>query len=356
MSLTFSRSRGDSMKRIALLATCAAHFGATSALAQDAVADFYRNKQITIVVGSTAGGGYDLYGRLVARHIGKYLPGRPNGVPQNMPGAGSLAAAHHLYTVAPKDGTSIAAVPAPALFDPLMAGEDLTKYDPRKFNYLGNANADTSVCITRKDAPVQNYAELFDKELVVGGTGPGSALVDYPVMEKHILGVKVKLIAGYKGSNEVSLAIQRNEVQGICGLLWSSAKQQYPDMLKPESAVKILVQQDTKSLPVLKAAGVPLSVDFAKTEQQKQAMNVFLAQGSISRPFFLPPGVAADRVAVLRKAFMDVLVDPELVAEASKASLDIGPQTGDEVQKLVETLYAASPDLIAFLRKGMSAP
>jgi len=168
--------------------------------------------------------------------------------------------------------------------------------------------------------------------------------------------VKVKLIAGYKGSNEVSLAIQRNEVQGICGLLWSSAKQQYPDMLKPESAVKILVQQDTKSLPALKAAGVPLSMDFAKTPQQKQAMEVFLQQGSISRPFFVPPGVPSDRVSALRKAFMDVLADPELVAEANKASLDIGPQTGDDVQKLVDKLYAAPPDIIAFLRKGMSAP
>jgi hypothetical protein len=127
-------------------------------------------------------------------------------------------------------------------------------------------------------------------------------------------------------------------------------------MLKPESAVKVLVQQDTQSLPVLKAAGVPLSKDYAKTPQQKQAMEVFLQQGSISRPFFLPPGVPADRVAALRKAFMDVLVDPELVAEATKSNLDVAPQTGDDVQKLISKLYAAPPELIAFLRQGMSAP
>ena len=326
-----------------------------AAQAQDA-ASFYKGKTVNIIAGSASGGGVDIYARLLARHFPKTIPGAPAIVVQNMPGAGSLAAARHLYSLAPKDGTAMAVVLSTALFDPLMAGQDLSSYDPRKFIFLGNANADTSVCITRKDAPVQNYAELFEKELVVGGTGPGSALVDYPVMEKHILGVKVKLIAGYKGSNEVSLAIQRNEVQGICGLLWSSAKQQYPDMLKPESAVKILVQQDTKSLPALKAAGVPLSMDFAKTEQQKQAMEVFLQQGSISRPFFVPPGVPSDRVSVLRKAFLDVLADPELLAEANKASLDIGPQTGDEVQKLMDKLYAAPPDLIAFLRKGMSAP
>jgi tripartite-type tricarboxylate transporter receptor subunit TctC len=273
-----------------------------------------------------------------------------------MPGAGSLAAARHMYALAPKDGTAMAVVLSTALFDPLMSGADLSSYDPRKFVFLGNANADTSVCVTRKDANVQSYADLFEKELVVGGTGPGSALVDYPVMEKHILGVKLKLIAGYKGSGEVSLAIQRNEVQGVCGLLWSSVKQQYPDVMKPESLVKVLVQQDTKSLPALKAAGVPLIMDFAKSDRQKQAMEIFLQQGSISRPFFLPPGAPADRVAVMRKAFMDVVNDSELRAEAEKASLDVMPQTGDDVQALVAKLYAAPPELIADLRKGVSTP
>jgi hypothetical protein len=174
-------------------------------------------------------------------------------------------------------------------------------------------------------------------------------------MEKHILGVKLKLIAGYKGSNEVSLAIQRNEVQGVCGLLWSSAKQQYPDVMKPDSLVKVLVQQDTKSLPVLSAAGVPLVMTFAKTDRQKQAMEIFLQQGSISRPFFLPPGAPGDRVALLRKAFLDVLNDSELRAEAEKSNLDVMPQTGNDVQSLLAKLYAAPPDLIADLRKGTSA-
>jgi tripartite-type tricarboxylate transporter receptor subunit TctC len=246
----------------------------------------------------------------------------------------------------------MAVVLSTALFDPLMSGQDLASYDPRKFIFLGNANADTSVCITRRDADVKSYADLFEKELVVGGTGPGSALVDYPVMERHILGVKLKLIAGYKGSAEVSLAIQRNEVQGVCGLLWSSAKQQYPDALKPDGLTKVLVQQDTKSLPVLQGAGVPLSYASAKTDQQRQAMEVFLQQGSISRPFFLPPGVPAERVAVLRKAFDDVVRDPELLSDATKSGLDVMAQSGVDVQRLVETLYGASPDIIAFLRKA----
>lgn len=343
-----------SLMRAGLMA--AVCFVASSGASAQDGAGFFRGKTMTIVAGSAAGGGVDVYARLLGRHFHKHIPGTPTVVVQNMPGAGSLAAARHVYSAAPKDGTAMGVVLSTALFDPLMSGQDLSAYDPRKFIFLGNANADTSVCITRKDAPVQSYADLFDKELVVGGTGPGSALVDYPEMERHILGVKLKLIAGYKGSAEVSLAIQRNEVQGVCGLLWSSAKQQYPDAMKPDGPYKVLVQQDTKSLPLLQQAGVPLSYSFAKTDQQRQAMDVFLQQGSISRPFFLPPGVAPDRVAILRKAFEDVLKDPELQAEATKSGLDTLAQGGDEVQKLIERLYAASPDVIAFLRKGVAKP
>ena len=323
-----------------------------AASAQDA-ATFFKGRTVTIIAGSASGGGVDIYARLLGRHFARYIPGAPTMVVQNMPGAGSLAAARHLYSVAPKDGATMAVVLSTALFDPLMSGADLASYDPRKFNFLGNANTDTAVCITRKDAAVQSYAELFEKELVVGGTGPGSGLVDYPLMEKHILGVKLKLISGYKGSNEVGLAIQRNEVQGICGLLWSSAKQQYPDVLKPDSLVRVLVQEDTKSLPALKAAGAPLLMDFARSDHQRQAIEIFLQQGSIGRPFFLPPGVPEDRISLLRKAFMDVLHDPELRAEADKISLDVIPQTGDEVQALLNKLYAAPRELIADLRKGV---
>lgn len=337
------------------VAACLALAAASgSAAAQDAPA-FYKGRTITIVAGSASGGGVDLYARLVGRHLSKHVAGAPTIVVQNMPGAGSLAAARHLYSIAPKDGATMGVVLSTALFDPLMSGQDLSAYDPRKFNFLGNANVDTSVCVTRKDAAVKSYGELFDKELVVGGTGPGSALVDYPVMEKHILGVKLKLIAGYKGSNEISLAIQRNEVQGVCGLLWSSAKQQYPDLMQPASSVKVLVQQDTQSLPALKQAGVPLVLDFARTDQQRRGMEIFLQQGSISRPFFLPPGVPAERVALLRTAFMETMKDPDLQADASKSLLDVEPQTGAQVQTIVDKLYAAPPDLIAYLRKGASS-
>jgi tripartite-type tricarboxylate transporter receptor subunit TctC len=326
---------------------------ASQAFAQDEAA-FFKGKTVTVIAGSGSGGGVDLYARLIGRHLSKHLPGNPSVIVQNMPGAGSLAAAHHLYTVAPKDGTSIAVVPAPALFDPLMAGEDLSKYDPRKFNYLINANADTLVCVVRKDAPVQSYRELFDKELVVGGTGPGSALWYYPTMEKYVLGVKFKVIAGYKGSNELSLALQRKEIQGVCGIFWSSARQQYPGLMKPDGDFRVIVQHDARSIPALKAAGVPLSTEFARTAQQKEALEAFLLQGSISRPFILPPGVAPQRVAAMRKALEETLKDPELMAEAAKSGMDIESQTGADVQALVEKIYATSPEILAYLRKGAS--
>ena len=325
---------------------------ASQAQAQTDAATFFKGKNVTIIAGSASGGGVDLYARLIGRHLQKHIPGNPNIIVQNMPGAGSLAAAHHLYTVAPKDGTSIAAVPAPALFDPLMAGEDLTKYDPRKFNYLGNANADTLVCVVRKDAPVQSYKELFDKELVVGGSGPGSALWYYPTMEKYVLGVKFKMIAGYKGSNELSLALQRNEIQGVCGIFWSSARQQYPGLMTPNGDFKVIAQHDTRSIPALKAAGVPVTIDFAKTEQQKLALSAFLAQGSLSRPFILPPGVAADRVALMLTSFNAVMKDPELMAEAQKSGLDIDTETGEDVQKQVDKIYGTPKDILEYLRKG----
>jgi tripartite-type tricarboxylate transporter receptor subunit TctC len=320
--------------------------------AQTSAADFYKGKTITIIAGSDPGGGVDLYARLIGRHLQKYIPGTPSIIVQNMPGAGSLAAAHNLYTIAPKDGTSIAVVPAPALFDPLMAGDDLSKYDPRKFNYIGNANADTLVCVVRKDAPVQSYKDLFDKELVVGGSGPGSALWYYPTMEKYVLGVKYKMIAGYKGSNELSLALKRNEIQGVCGIFWSSARQQYPGLMTANSDFRVIAQHDTRPLPVLKAAGIPLTIDFAKTDQQRLALSAFLAQGSISRPFILPPDVAPDRVALLRSSFDAVMKDPELVAEAQKGGLDILSEPGADVQNQVKKIYATPKDVLDYLRKG----
>jgi len=321
--------------------------GQSGAFAQQG---FFQGKTVTIIAGSAVGGGIDVYARLIGRHLSKHVPGKPTVIVQNMPGAGSLVAGRHLYTLAPKDGTHIGVVLSTALFDPLMEKQDLTAYDPRKFHYLGNAHADTAVCIVRRDAAVQDYAQLATTELVVGGTGSGSALVDYPAMERDLLGSRIKLIAGYTGSADVSLAVRRNEVQGVCGLLWSSAQQQYPEALQPGGFVKVLVQQDIKRLPQLERLGVPLVLDYARTPDQKLALDTFLSRAAVNRPFLLPPGVPAERVALMRKAFMETMTDPELLADAAKQKLGVDANSGDEAHALVQKIYATPARVLDILR------
>lgn len=335
------------------LATFALHSGGTRA--QESADSFYKGQTLTIIAGSAAGGGIDVYARLVARHLGRHVPGNAGVIVQNMPGAGSLAAARHLFSVAPKDGSTLGVVLSTSLFDPLMNGQPLTGYDPTKFNYVGNAHADTSVCVVRRDAPVQNYSELSAKELIVGGTGAGSALVEYPLMERQLLGSNLKLVPGYKGSADVRLAIERNEVHGVCGLLWSSAKQQFSDLFEPGGAHKVLIQQDSTPLPELQKMGVPLIMQFAKTPDQKLALEAFLSRAAVNRPFLLPPGVPQERVATMRKAFMAAMSDPALIADATKQKIGVDANTGEEALALVEKIYATPPHVLEILRKAKAS-
>ena len=275
-------------KLVGAMALLFCSLGQSGAFAQQ---EFFQGKTVTIIAGSAVGGGIDVYARLIGRHLSKHVPGKPTVIVQNMPGAGSLVAGRHLYTLAPKDGTQIGVVLSTALFDPLMEKQDLTAYDPRKFNYLGNAHADTSVCIVRRDAAVQEYAQLATTELVVGGTGSGSALVDYPAMERDLLGSRIKLIAGYTGSADVSLAL-----------------------------------------------------------------DTFLSRAAVNRPFLLPPGVPAERVALMRKAFMETVTDPDLLADAAKQKLGVDANSGDEAQALVQKIYATPARVLDILRGAKEPP
>ncbi len=323
------------------------------AAAQNPVGDFYKGKTVTIVAGSSAGGGLDTYARLLSRHVGNHIPGNPRVLVQNMPGAGSLVAARHLYAIAPRDGTHMAIVLPGALLDPLIKGEDRSKYDPQKFNYVGNGNAETIVCVVRRDAPVKTFADVFKTEFVVGGTGPGSPMIDYPSVLKNLLGAKVRVISGYKGSRETSLAVMKGEVHGSCGLAWSSAKRQYPDLFKPDGVVKVLAQEDTRASEDVAKTGAQLTITAAKTPDQRKALELFYSQGVFTRPFMLPPGVPADRVAAIRKAFMAAMTSAELQAEAKKTKTDAVPSSGQDVQALVDKLYASPPAIVAMLKKAL---
>lgn len=321
-----------------------------SAQGTDGVAQFYRDKTVTIIIGSTPGGGTDLYGRLLARHLGKYIPGNPRIVPQNLPGAGSIVATAHLYTAAPRDGTVFGSALAGAILDPLMAS-GARKYEPVKFGFVGNANLETQVCVVRRDAQVKKFDDIFSKELIVGGSGPGSALVLYPLFLKNIFGAKVKLVAGYPGSREILLAILKGEVQGTCGLNLSTAMAQFQNLLaNPE--VHVLVQEDVAPHAALKKAGVPLAGTYLKNDSDRRVAEVFYVQSQINRVFFAPPDVPADRLAALRTAFMAAIADKDMQAEATKAKLELDATPGDKVQALVTKLYTTPPAIVERMKKA----
>jgi tripartite-type tricarboxylate transporter receptor subunit TctC len=321
----------------------AAALVAGSAAAQDA-ASFYKGKQITIVVGSSTGGGYDTYARLIARYMPKHMPGNPNVVVSNMSGAGSNVAADHIYHVAPKDGTQIGALMGGAVVEPLF-GSIHIQHDPSKFQYLGSANNDVYICVARNDSPVKTFADVFTHEVITGASS-SSSTSDFPTVLNNVLGTKFKMVLGYAGSNEISLAIQKNEVQAVCGVAWPAYSVTNPGWFENGFA-KVIVQLHVTGYPDLNKAGVPLAADFAKTPEQKAILELFFTQTIFGRPYVVAPEVPADRVAVLRQAFHDTLNDPELKAQAKTAGLDVDQVTGDDLQKIVAKVYGSPPDIIA---------
>ncbi len=312
------------MKNIRSLAMAAAMAGGF-------VAPAFANDMI---IGFGPGGGYDRWGRTVARHLGDHLPGKPSLVAKNMPGAGSLKAANFIYTVAPKDGSTIAIIARDAALGPLT-GVKGAQLDARKFTWLGSPTSETNVCIAFKGAPVQTVQDLFKKELIVGDTGVGTGTHTYPVVLKALLGMKFKVVGGYKSSSDVFLAMERGEMQGICES-YDSVSGKRPKWI-PSGTVKILFQAALEPDPAIKA---PFVFDFAKTEEQKQALTFIYAGQNIGRPFVAPPGMAADTTATLRKAFDETMKDPAFRADAKKQKLDVEPVTGASLLDIITKLYA----------------
>ena len=332
-----------------LLAGCAER-----AAAQDGVAPFYKGKTITIVVASSPGGGYDLYGRMIARHIGKHIPGNPSVVVNNMPGAASNVAAAYIYNVGPKDGTVIGALFMGAVVDPLFGNRPRPTHDMSRFNYIGNANKDVYVCLIRSDAPVKNFAEALEKELIVGGTAEGASTRDFPELLKSLLGAKFKIVSGYPGSTQVNLAMERGEVQGGCGQSWSSVSATRAAAFK-DGTIKVLAQEDTEGYPALNKQGVPLTRDFAKTDEQRRILDLVYSQTVFGRPYVVAPEVPKERVAALRQAFMAAIRDPELRAEAERIQVDIDAIGGDELQTAIAKIYTTPPDILEKARQAMAA-
>jgi len=335
----------------AIVAALAAMCVASAAVAQDPVEPFYRGKSINLYIGSSAGGGYDTYARVLARHFGKHIPGNPTIVPQNMPGAGSNKLAGFIYSVAPKDGTAIGAIFPGAILAPLL-GDAVLQHDPNKLIYVGSANSDVYTCVVRSESPVKTFPDVFTHEVIVGATSDGGTTRDLPAMLNNVLGAKFRIVTGYAGTKEIALALERKEVDGLCGFGWTSINASYPDWLT-RGVIRILVQENAKGHPDLNKKGVPLSVTFARTAEDRQVMELVYTQAIFGRPFVLPPGVPQERVAVLRKAFVAAFADKELLAEARKIKLDIEALSGEEVQALVTRSFALPPRVIERAKQAL---
>jgi tripartite-type tricarboxylate transporter receptor subunit TctC len=327
--------------------TCAAAVAALVAVApspapaQDAA--FYKDKTVTLYIGYSGGGGYDIYARVLARHMSRHIPGNPNVVPKNMPGAGSLVLANWLYNVGPKDGTAFGVIGRGTGFDPLL-GSTKAKFDAAKFNWIGSMNDEVSICGVWHTTGITKLEQVMQKEVFVGGTGPAADTDQFPKILNGVLGTRFRIVPGYPGGNDVNLAMERGEVQGRCGWSWSSVVATHMKWIT-DKQFNILVQLSLSKHPDL--PNVPLIMDFAKTDEQKQIFRLVFARQVMGRPFLAPPGVPQDRVAALRKAFMDTLKDPTFVAEANKSKLEINAVSGDDVQKLVIDVHKDTSPAIA---------
>jgi tripartite-type tricarboxylate transporter receptor subunit TctC len=312
----------------------------TAAGAQPSVEQFYKGKQIRLIVSSEPGGGYDNYARLVARHLGNHIPGNPSVIVQNMPGAGGLNAANNIYNIAPKDGTVIGHVQRNVPFVAIQ-GLPGPRFDPTKFNWLSSLNNEVNVCVAWHTAKVKSVKDALTHELIVGGSGPNDTEVT-PAVLNNILGTKFKIISGYPSSSAVTLAMERGEVEGLCSS-YSSIENRNRNWIT-EKKINFLLQNSTQKHPDL--PNVPLAMEFAKSDEDRQLMELNDARLIMGRPFMAPPEVPEDRVKALRAAFSAMVKDAGFMEDAQKQSMEITPVGGDEIQALLERVAKTPKNVI----------
>ena len=306
-------------------------------------ADFFKGRTVDLYIGYSVGGGYDVYARMVARHMGRHIPGNPTIVPKNMEGAGSIRLANWLYNVAPRDGTAFGTVSRGAPFDPLL-GAPAAQFDAREFTWIGSANNEVSVCVAWHTTGIARFEDLLNKELVVGGSSTASDTDQFAKLLNALFGTKLRLATGYPGGNEINLAIERGEVGGRCGWSWSSVVATHKHWLE-QNRIAVLIQ--TALTKHADLPDVPLIADLARTEQQRQIVQLIFARQVMGRPFMAPPGVPPERAQVLREAFMRTMKDPQFLADADKAKLEITPVSGADIEKLVKEVYGTSKETAA---------
>jgi len=297
--------------------------------------ELYRGKTVEIYIGYTVGGGYDIYARMLARHMGKHIPGNPTVVAKNMEGAASLRLANWLARAAPKDGTVFGTIGRGTAFDPLL-GQKGAQFEGTDFGWIGSANDEVSICASWGTSRVRRFEDMRTQEMTIGGTGASDDTVQFAKVLNNVLGTRLKIVTGYPGGNDIVLAMERGEVEGRCGWSWSSIKTAHPAWIT-QKTINVLIQLALAKHPDL--PDVPLISDFAKSEDERQIIQLIFGRQVMGRPFLAPPGVPPERLAVLRRAFMDTMNDAEFRADADKAKLEITPVPGEKVEALVRDIY-----------------
>jgi len=337
--------RGAFARLLCLVAAC----GFSGEGKAETVADFYRGKTITLLVGYNPGGAYDGVARILARYMPQYIPGKPSIVVKNEPGAGTLTLTNLLYNVSPRDGTQFGTIARGMAMEPLI-GKSSTKFDARKFTWLGSAANEVSLCVTYQGSAVKTWQDALATPFTVGGAGSGSDPDVFANALHRLFGVQDRLISGYPGTAEISLAMERGEVDGRCGWSWTSIKAEKAAWLA-EKRLNLIVQlalQKASDLP-----DVPLILDAAKTDTQRQILKLIFSRQTMGRPFVAPPGIAEDRKAALREAFDRTMKDPDFLRDAANGKIEINPVSGAAIDALIAELYASPPDIVAEARKAV---
>jgi tripartite-type tricarboxylate transporter receptor subunit TctC len=298
--------------------------------------------RMTIIAGFSAGGTYDATARLFARHLGRYLPGHPTITVQNMPGAGSMAAANHLYNVAPRDGSVLAVINGAMVFEPLF-GNPAARFDPRMFAWIGSRSTETALCAVWHTAPVNTFRDVMTREIAVGSTGPGSRTYNHPQMFNALLGTRFRVVVGYPGGAEITLAMERGELDGYCGWAWGSIRSRSYDWVR-DRKMRLLVQAGVQKIAELPE--VPFALDLAKNRDDQDVMRILVTDTQLAWPLLAPPGLSAERIAALRTAFDAAMKDAELRRDAERMQLEVEPVGGEAMQASIAQLFGLSTAVI----------
>ena len=312
------------------------------AAAAQTVEQFYKDRTVTLIVGGGVGGGYDVYARAFARHMSKHIPGNPILVPKNVPAAGGIAAANMLYATAEKDGSTIGAFPNNVPMDPLFDNPG-ARYDALKLNWLGSIGKLQNVCATWHMSPIKTVEAARAKEVIVAAAGAASNTAVMPKVLNALLGTRFKAVTGYDPGAGLTMSIERGEAEGICGLSWSTMKASRPHWIK-DKLLNVIVQMGLEKLRDL--PDVPAALDLVANREDRQVLELILIRQEPGRPFAAPPGVPAERVAALRRAFEETLTDPAFVAEAAKLQLEIEPLSGDQINRLLAKAYGSPKTIV----------